>query len=287
MPLPVALSYSGTAVSTTTSSTLSSIDTSVTLTAVTGWPSSGTFFVAIDPGLSSEEKCLATRAGSTLTLTRAQDGTTGVAHVSGSVIVHVFTAVDAAAANLVASKLTTKGDVLATDGSTLNRLGIGTDAYVLTADAASTNGFKWAVIPSGKVLQVVTGTTLTTVSNSTTTFEPTTLTQTITPSSTSSKILVFVNHAENAKSSANSENALNIQLFRDATPIVTLQYSQAYTGSALGLRFSTSNSYLDSPNTTSATTYSTKFANDSASASVQVQQIGAAPSTIVLMEISA
>jgi len=144
MPLPVALSYSGTAVSTTTSSTLSSIDTSVTLTAVTGWPSSGTFFVAIDPGLSSEEKCLATRAGSTLTLTRAQDGTTGVAHVSGSVIVHVFTAVDAAAANLVASKLTTKGDVLATDGSTLNRLGIGTDAYVLTADAASTNGFKWA-----------------------------------------------------------------------------------------------------------------------------------------------
>ena len=148
MPLPVALSYSGTAVSTTTSSTLSSIDTSVTLTAVTGWPSSGTFFVAIDPGLSSEEKCLATRAGSTLTLTRAQDGTTGVAHVSGSVIVHVFTAVDAAAANLVASKLTTKGDVLATDGSTLNRLAVGTDAYVLTADAASTNGFKWAVIPA-------------------------------------------------------------------------------------------------------------------------------------------
>jgi len=82
-----------------------------------------------------------------LTLTRAQDGTTGVAHVSGSVIVHVFTSVDAAAANLVASKLTTKGDVLATDGSTLNRLGIGTDAFVLTADAASTNGFKWAVIP--------------------------------------------------------------------------------------------------------------------------------------------
>jgi len=43
--------------------------------------------------------------------------------------------------------LTTKGDVLATDGSTLNRLAVGTDAYVLTADAASTNGFKWAVIP--------------------------------------------------------------------------------------------------------------------------------------------
>jgi len=44
--------------------------------------------------------------------------------------------------------LTTKGDVLATDGSTLNRLAVGTDAYVLTADAASTNGFKWAVIPA-------------------------------------------------------------------------------------------------------------------------------------------
>lgn len=147
MALPVALSYSGTAAATTTTNSLSSVDTSVTLTSVTGYPSSGSFFVALDPGTSSEEKCLATRSGSTLTLTRGQDGSTAVAHVSGASIVHVFTAVDAAAANLVASKMTTKGDLLATDGTTINRLAVGTSTYVLTADSTATNGFAWAVIP--------------------------------------------------------------------------------------------------------------------------------------------
>lgn len=44
------------------------------------------------------------------------------------------------------SPLTTKGDLIGF--STVNaRLAIGTDAYVLTADTASTLGFKWAPIP--------------------------------------------------------------------------------------------------------------------------------------------
>ncbi len=44
----------------------------------------------------------------------------------------------------------TKGDLLATPGgSTLNKLGIGTDGFVLTADAASTNGLKWAAAGAG------------------------------------------------------------------------------------------------------------------------------------------
>lgn len=39
---------------------------------------------------------------------------------------------------------TTKGDVLGYDGSNNNRLAVGSDGFVLTADAASTNGIKWA-----------------------------------------------------------------------------------------------------------------------------------------------
>lgn len=44
--------------------------------------------------------------------------------------------------------LTTKGDVFATNGTTTTRLAVGSDGQVLTADAASTNGIKWAT-PSG------------------------------------------------------------------------------------------------------------------------------------------
>lgn len=41
----------------------------------------------------------------------------------------------------------TKGDLLVTPGSTtLSKLAVGTDGYVLTADAASTNGVKWAAV---------------------------------------------------------------------------------------------------------------------------------------------
>lgn len=41
----------------------------------------------------------------------------------------------------------TKGDLLATPGSTtINKLAVGADGFVLTADSSSTNGIKWAVV---------------------------------------------------------------------------------------------------------------------------------------------
>ena len=142
--------YKGAAAQTTITNALASGDTSATLAATTGWPSTAAvpFYVVISPGTASEEKCSATISGSVLTLTRAQDDTTAQTHASGATIYPVFSADDADEANEVASKLTTKGDLLVTTGSVLNRLPVGTNTHVLTADSSAANGVAWAVAAS-------------------------------------------------------------------------------------------------------------------------------------------
>jgi len=137
--------YKGAAVATTTTNSLNTTDTSVTIAANTGWPSSAgvPFYVVIDPGTSAEEKCSATISGTTLTLTRAQDDTTASAHSSGATIYPVFTANDADEANELVAKLTTKGDLLVTDGSALNRLAVGGNGTIFVADSTATNGVNW------------------------------------------------------------------------------------------------------------------------------------------------
>ena len=130
--------YKGAAVSTTITAGINDSATTCSLAANTGWPSSSgvPFYVVIDPGTSAEEKCSATIAGTTLTLTRGQDDTTAVAHSSGAVIYPVFSADEADEANLFASTMTTRGDLLTMgSGPTVARLPIGSNSgYVLKTD---------------------------------------------------------------------------------------------------------------------------------------------------------
>jgi hypothetical protein len=51
---------------------------------------------------------------------------------------------DGAVSLLKLGALTTKGDLLAHNGTAHQRLAVGADGQVLTADSASANGFKWA-----------------------------------------------------------------------------------------------------------------------------------------------
>ena len=150
MPAFTRRQYAGAAAATTISAGINTSDTTCSLTATTGWPSSAgvPFYVVIDPGTSAEEKCSATISGSTLTLTRAQDDTSASSHSAGATIYPVFTANDADEANEVVSKLTTKGDLLVTTGSALNRLAVGTNYQVLGADSAATNGVAWQSSPN-------------------------------------------------------------------------------------------------------------------------------------------
>jgi hypothetical protein len=153
-------SYAGAAPACTLTNSITSVDASALLTGdVTNWnnTASGPFFMVIDPGLVTEEKVLiGSRSGSSLSsITRGQDGTTASSHSAGATCYPVFTATDADQANAVAAALTTKGDLLVTDGSALNRLAVGTNDHVLTADSAATNGVKWAVAASPvEILQI-------------------------------------------------------------------------------------------------------------------------------------
>lgn len=149
-------SYAGAAPACTLTNAINSSDTSALLTGdVTNWnnTTNGPFYMVIDPGLSTEEKVLvSTRSGSSLSsITRGVDGTTASSHSAGATCYPVFTAVDADQANKVASTLTTKGDLLATDGTVLNRLAVGTNDYVLKADSSATNGVAWGQIAAAGI----------------------------------------------------------------------------------------------------------------------------------------
>jgi len=135
-----------------------------------------------------------------------------------------------------------------------------------------------------RILQVVTNGISTQISSSSTTYADTGLTATITPQSTSSKILVYVNHPNNYRSGANAANSLGLKLFRGATLLET-QTTLGETGT-VGNIFSTQIIFFDSPSSVSALTYKTQFANGTAASEVRVQT-NSNPSGIILMEVSA
>ena len=124
-------SYAGAAPACTLTSSITSGDTTASLTGtVTDWPATagGPFHMVIDPGLSTEEKVLvASRStGSLSSITRGVDGTTAVSHSAGATCYPVFTAVDADEANTLASTMTTR--------PTVGRIAIGASTYVLTSN---------------------------------------------------------------------------------------------------------------------------------------------------------
>lgn len=142
-----------------------------------------------------------------------------------------------------------------------------------------------AQLPAGTVLQVVNATYSTQVNNITNTYADTGLTASITPTSATSKILVIVNQADVAKTT--NDTSCRIRLLRGATVIVQMALYAAGTGTtATNVVGSVGTSFLDSPATTSSTTYKTTFASSSNNATATVQ-FGGSDSTITLMEIAA
>ena len=138
---------------------------------------------------------------------------------------------------------------------------------------------------AGNILQVVNGTYSTQVSSSSSTYADTGLTATITPTSASSKILVLINQSGNYKDTSNTY--IRERLLRGAVSIIEFDLNVANNNStAVNGVGGTGTCYLDSPATTSATTYKTQFASHSNTGNVFVQVSGST-STITLMEVAA
>ena len=151
------------------------------------------------------------------------------------------------------------------------------------ATLATSGTLPAARLPAGSVLQVVNATYATGVSSSTNVFADTGLTASITPSSVSSKILVLVSINDIEKT---NNSYASFALIRNASNIVTFSGEASYTASASTNATGVSCNYLDSPASTSATTYKVQFKSVSNNAVIWVQTSAFPSSQITLMEIA-
>ena len=178
---------------------------------------------------------------------------------------------------------TTLGD-LAYSSATANtntRLGIGSTGNVLTVAGGVPT---WAApAGGGKLLQVVAATYATETQSTTSTYVDTGLTATITPSSATSKVLVIMTQNGVAK---NGDTAVNLRLVRGATTLAQIGVLLLSTSTSLYQEGNGNIAYLDSPATTSATTYKTTFNSGSNISFTRVQN-NSSVSSIILMEIGA
>lgn len=193
------------------------------------------------------------------------------------------TAVDGKLNALDGSKITT-GTVSAARLPNLENLNGTLDIASGGTGAATVAGAR-AVLLTGSVLQVKTAFYSSQVTNSTAHFVNTGLSVSITPTSSTSKILVIVNQNGVAKAGGNSNSGVGLALFRNSTEIIRFEQSAGITYTSVHNHIgSASTVYLDSPATTSEITYKTMFYNDVGAASAAVQNAGG-QSSIALLEI--
>jgi hypothetical protein len=189
----------------------------------------------------------------------------------------------------------------AVSGSTV--LSLPAVSGTLITTGSSGQSIPRAALPAGSVLQVVSSTKTDTFSSSTTGswLDVTGISVSITPTSSSSKIMIF---GRITGMGTNGSTRLQMRLVRDSTAIsigdaagsrlqvsgneLYVAESAAYLGSII--------TFLDSPSTTSATTYKIQIRNGNSAGTVYINrtqedtdsgQFPRGTSSITIMEIAA
>ena len=179
------------------------------------------------------------------------------------------------------------------NGTTALTLSTAQNATFAGTLTTAAKGIAKASLPAGAVLQVV-STTVTTFTSSTSTTDITVgLTATITPTSTSSKILVMYSLQ------GGTSDSYNATIYRGATAICTGTSGASLRNSTSSFVVATAGSgflstqsqqFLDSPATTSATTYDIKCNTNGGTFYVNRRPSSTefgSTSTVTLMEIAA
>ena len=177
----------------------------------------------------------------------------------------------------------TDGNIISYDASG-NPVAIatGSSGQVLTSGGAGAAPSFAAAAAGGKVLQVINSSYSTQVNS----VGDTGLTATITPSATSSKVLVFA--SQGCARAAWSTGGVVLILYRASTILVRFEEQLALPGGGSAYQgiftAASSTTYLDSPSSTSACVYKTTFGSTSGG---MYAQYGGSTSTMTLVEIGA
>jgi len=221
-------------------------------------------------------------------MTIVLNGTTGITNVNGTASAPAETGTDTDTGIFYGTNTVS----LATNGTTALSIDASQNTTLAGTLTTASRGIAKASMPAGTVLQVLSTTKTDTFSSTSTSFTDITgLSVSITPSSASNKIFIVV--TSNYSTNTNG-NPIKFNINRDSTAICQPSTSPTFSGTIVPYQTGTNDmqipwsvSFLDSPATTSATTYkiqgaggNTWYVNRRATADFNVT------STITVMEIA-
>ena len=251
---------------------------------LTGGGTSGAVTVGIQDALTTQKGAV-----------QLSDSTSTTSSILAATPTAVKSAYDLANGAIPKSLIDAAGDlIVGTAADTAGRLAIGTANQVLKVNSGAT-ALEWGTAGGGgKVLQVVQGTSSSAVSIASSTFTDSGLSATITPSLSSSKVLAFVMQEFQALR-AYQYSGMSGRLLRGATEVFVSYKSgdnlvQIGTSSASqdnSIQGYLPMNYLDSPATTSSTTYKVQLKVNTTANSGSVEVRGTIVSTLILIEIGA